>query len=307
MTGAAQSAARAGDMGGVVPLIETCPGSSEALRRKALRALGTLPPFSPILNRLMATLAGDNVSFSALGDLIEKDTVVAGNLLRLVNSALFGRRGTVNSVRYALTLLGIDKLRNAVLGMSLTKMWSHVAVPRRWSVARFNMHASAVAILSDLVAQKLAVDYPEGAFVAGLLHDLGQLLIATGLPEEYGQIAGADRVSAEREVLGFTHSELSAEALAIWNLPREIQIAVLYHHEPEADPTPEEGSIRLSRVVAASNRQMNSMGVSIEEGGDPKASGAGALAELGLAPDEVERTLAEFQAEYEGMAQYFRF
>jgi hypothetical protein len=165
----------------VAAITEVCV-SSNVLKQRALQTLGSLPPFSPILNRLMATLAGDNVSFSKLGDLMEKDTVIAGNLLSMVNSALYARRGTVNSVRHALTLLGIEKVRNAVLGMSLSRMWSKVDAPLSWSMARFDMHSAAVAILSDMLAQKLPVAYPEGAFVAGLLHDLGRLLIAIGQP-----------------------------------------------------------------------------------------------------------------------------
>ena len=91
-------------------------------REKALRSIGNLPPFSPVLNKLLASLAQDNVSFSTVGELIEKDTVMAGSVLHLVNSALYGRRGTINSVRHAVALLGIDKLRNAVLGMSITRL-----------------------------------------------------------------------------------------------------------------------------------------------------------------------------------------
>ena len=295
----AQTGPRTGDMNGVVLLTES--GTAE-LKKRALAALGTLPPFSPILNRLMGMLAGEDVSFAKLGELIEKDTVVAGNLLRLVNSALYARRGTVNSVRRALALLGMEKTRNAILGMSLTKMWSRVSVPREWSVARFNMHSAAVAILSDLVAQRIEVEYPEGAFVAGLLHDLGQLLIAVGLPERYAEIESRER---EAEIFGFTHAELSAEALAIWNLPEAIRSAVRYHHAPELDDSGN-GPVRLCRVVWAANQYVNAIGVSIEATGDPQFSDVSAIGRLGLDEASVKAMLGEFETEYEAMAQYFR-
>jgi HD-like signal output (HDOD) protein len=99
------------------------------LRDKALRSLSALPPFSPILSRLLATLAAEDVSFAVLGDLIEKDTVAAGNILHLVNSALYARRGTISSVRHAVSLLGVNKLRNAVLGMSIARVWNRVKMP----------------------------------------------------------------------------------------------------------------------------------------------------------------------------------
>ena len=288
-------------MTGVVELTDL---STEALKAKALRALNNLPPFSPILNRLMAMLAGEDVSFAKLGDLIEKDTVVAGNLLHLVNSALYGRRGTVNSVRHAVSILGVDKLRNAVLGMSLTRMWSKVKVPGSWSSPRFDLHSASVAILSDLLAQKLPVDYPEGAFVAGLLHDLGQLLIATSLPEHFERIDPADRIASEREILGFTHPELSSEALAAWNLPAAIQIAVLYHHDPESDGSASAGTLPLSQIVWAANHYANASGVSIAKCSD--ASDPAVIQTLGLRAEQVQQLTAEFQSECDVMMHYFR-
>ncbi len=282
------------DKTGVVQLTDTSTPPS-VLKAKALRALGNLPPFSPILNKLMATLAGEDVSFSRLGDLIEKDTVVAGNLLRLVNSALYGRRGTVNSVRHAVSILGIDKVRNAVLGMSLTRMWNKVSVPKSFSIAGFDLHSAAVAILSDQLAQRVSIEYPEGAFVGGLLHDLGRLLIAAGLPEHYVAIEG---LSSERDILGFTHAELSAEALAAWNIPRAIQIAVQDHHDAEPG--------ELSSVIAAANNYVNSIGVSITEIPDPTSSDPKLIETLGLTGPVLESLLEEFHAEYNVMTQYFR-
>jgi putative nucleotidyltransferase with HDIG domain len=281
----------------VAPLTEISTPPT-VLKAKALRSLGNLPPFSPILNKLMAMLAGDNVNFAKLGDLIEKDTVVAGNLLHLVNSALYARRGTVNSVRHALSLLGIEKVRNAVLGMSLTRMWNKVSVPHSFSMAGFDMHSAAVAILSDLLAQRLPVDYPEGAFVAGLLHDLGRLLIAMSLPERYEILT----LDSELDVLGFTHAELSAEALAIWNLPQAIQTAVRYHHAPEAFNT---SRIPLSAIVAAANNYVNASGVSISPDGDPASSNPRMIGSLGLDGDKLEAVLAEFRTEYDVMTRFF--
>src|SRR5450755_109784 len=211
------------------------------LSQRAMAALGKLPPFSPILNKLLASLAGEDVSFATLGDLIEKDAVVAGNILHLVNSALYSRRATITSVRHALALLGMDKVRNTLLGMSISRMWSQVKTPPVWSMARFNRHSAAVAILSDQIASRLpAAVYPEGAFVGGLLHDLGRLLIALGLPDEFTRLvkmteqSGRSWAECELELLGFTHAELSAEALEKSKFPEQVQIGVRDHHRPPA-------------------------------------------------------------------------
>lgn len=278
------------------------------LKEKALRSLSALPPFSPTLSRLLATLAAEDVSFAALGDLIEKDTVVAANILHLVNSALYARRGTISSVRHAISLLGVNKLRNAVLGMSIARVWNRVRMPANWSMMRFNMHSAAVAILSDLLAQRAAVEYPEGAFVAGLLHDAGRLLIAMALPQEYVRIlerhaGGLSMVASEREVLGFTHAELSFEALQYWKLPEPIQIAVRDHHS--SPTTSKSGLIPLSHVVDAANQYTNSTGLSILLH-NADAADASALELLGLDAEKLQILLAEFRAENNAMAVYFR-
>jgi len=291
------------------PSVRLAPPPPEpGLMDKALRSLGSLPPFSPILTRLLASLAEEDVSFAALGDLIEKDTVVAANILQLVNSALYARAGTISSVRHAISLLGTSKLRNAVLGMSIARVWNRVKMPATWSMARFNMHSAAVALLSDMLAQRLPVAYPEGAFVAGLLHDVGRLLMALSLPAEYERIADLYNpgrrtlVDCEREVVGFTHPDLSAAALQFWKLPEEIGVAVRDHH---SSPAESEQGIPLSHVLDAANQYANSVGVSILVA-NHDASDPGAVELLGLDTRQLQELLVEFREENNAMAIYFR-
>jgi HD-like signal output (HDOD) protein len=171
------------------------------------------------------------------------------------------------------------------------------------------MHSAAVALLSDLLAQKLTVDYPEGAFVAGLLHDLGQLLIATGLTEQHEEImelrtkTGMSHVDAERQVLGFTHSELSADALWVWNLPEPIRLAVLHHHDRSTEIVP--GPVPLGRLIECADHYVNSIGVCImPETAD--CCDAMLVQTLGIKEERLAATLVEFKTEYDVMQQFFR-
>jgi HD-like signal output (HDOD) protein len=287
------------------------PAASTSVRDRALKALGQLPPFSPILNRLIASLAQEDVSFAKLADLIEKDTVLAGNVLRLVNSALYGLCGTVSSIRHAIALLGIGKLRNAMLTMSVSRMWNQLKTPPGWSTGHFNLHSVAAAILSDLLAQRLAVNYAEGAFAAGLFHDLGLLLIALGAPEEYKSLAllhresGKSLLECERDVLGLTHAELSAEALAVWNLPEPIQIAVLYQDTPVLDPSPlKPDEITLSRVLCATDHYVRSIGISHSFVENPADDGLTGLEALGVG-SRLTTVIAEFENEFAAIKPYF--
>ena len=289
----------------------TAPATPSTVRERSLLALGQLPPFSPILNRLMASLASEDVSFAKIAELIEKDTALAGNILRLVNSALYGFPGTVNSIRHAVSLLGLNKLRNAALTMSVARMWNQVKTPAGWSTANFNQHSVGVGILADLLAQRLHVEYAEGGFAAGLFHDLGLLLIAIGLPEEYKQMSLLCQqskqwtVEYEIQVLGMTHAELSAEALAHWNLPEPIQNAVRYHVDPDLDPTPvKPGQITLSRVLNAADRFVKGKGIFVSLFESPSDQADDVLETLGLG-ERLPVLLSDFENEFTAIKAYF--
>jgi len=296
------------------PRVTASAGTSAgtpSVRERSLTALGQLPPFSPILNRLIASLANEDVSFAKIAELIEKDTVLAGNILKLVNSALYGLAGTVNSIRHAVSLLGIAKLRNAALSMSVARMWALVKTPPGWSTSNFNQHSVGVGILADLLAQRLNVAYAEGAFAAGLFHDLGLMLVAIGLHDEYKQLSLLCQQSKkwdpdyEIQVLGMTHAELSADALAQWNLPEEIRTAVRYHATPELDPTPlEPGQLPLSQVLSAADRYVKGTGIFVTMFESTREDPQAVLEALGLG-DRLPAILNEFNNEFTAIQSYF--
>jgi HD-like signal output (HDOD) protein len=250
-----------------------------------------LPPFSPILNRLLATLAEEDVSFAHLGELIEKDTVLAGNVLGVVNSALYGFHGTVNSVRHAVAILGTNKLRNVALSMSISRMWGQARTPEGWSTARFNLHSAATAVLADLLSQRVAVPYPEGGFVAGLLHDVGKLLMAVALPDEPYD-------SGKFET---AHAELSGAVLARWNLPAPIREAALYHHAPGEAAA---GELHLTWLVNSADRLANDLGHSLVPQPQAQEIACEHLDTLGL-EGQLPALLEHFEGEFEALKQYF--
>ncbi len=278
-------------------------------REKALRSLSQLPPFSAVLNKLLATLASENLSFVKVAELIEKDAVLAGNVLRVVNSALYGRRGEINSVRHAISLLGLGKLRNTAMSLSVSKMLNQLATPSCWSSKQFNLHAVTTAILSDLLAQHLEVEYPEGAFTAGLLHDIGVLLEAVAMRAEFEAIRALFTMGLygnkeeELAAIGVDHAELSVAALERWNLPEPIQVAVRFHHDPRPGA---DGSRTLSQLVHAADRMACQLGMALQEW-MPKVEGepGQTLESLGLR-EKAPGILEEFSAEFEPIQGFYR-
>lgn len=251
----------------------TLSPAQTALRNQTLRSLDRLPVFSPVLQRLMATLAREDASYAELAGLVEKDAVVTSNVLAIVNSAAYGVRGRVSAVGHAIALMGMGKLRNIVLGLSMSRFWNKMPLPSGWSNARFNQHAVAVGMLSDLLMQQVPVAHPEGAFTAGLLHDLGKLIFAVGVPEAYAEAdrlaeaTGRPRPECEQELLGITHAELSALALQKWNFPEPIRCGVALHHEAETarevGKAPA-GTLTLAETVAAADRVAHQLGLVVE-------------------------------------------
>jgi HD-like signal output (HDOD) protein len=237
--------------------------------------LDELQSFSPVVFRLLSTLAADpdTVSLSGIGDLISKDTVLSGKVLGLANSALYGRGTDVVSVHRAVARLGVNKIRNTVLALSINRVCNSAKTPRYWSMLRFNLHSLATAVTADLLGMKLPTQYGEGAFIAGLFHDIGRLIMAVMLKDDYEELCqlpesqeGSLR-ERERELVGFDHAELSAEILNHWRLPVEIQKAVAFHEHPEEDDSEvQPGRIPLSKVVHTADRYAITLGLSIDEG-----------------------------------------
>ncbi len=256
----------------------------------------------------MASLADEDASFAKLASVVERDSVLSGNVLRLVNSALYGRRGTVSSIRAAVSILGLNKLRNFALSLSVSGMWAKVRTAPDWSMRRFNTHSVATAILADSIVQKTRTDYPEGAFAAGLLHDLGRLVFAAAMPHDFHRIldlrrqSGRPLAECEQELFGFSHPELSSAALARWGLPDAIQRAVLHHHTPHAcDAHAAPGVLPLSLVLAAADEMADALSHSIDPEDEPLSRPPGpVLTELGLDGCE-EHILAAFLTEMQAM------
>lgn len=294
------------------------PENQQALHKQKLqRVLNNLPPFSPILNRLLASLASEDVRFSDLSSLIEKDTVLSGHVLRLVNSAAMARRSRINSISHAVSVLGLVRLRNFLLSLSIARLWQSTKTPAPWNTGDFNLHAAAVALMADLLAQNSHCHYPEGAFLAGLLHDYGKLLIAAALPEQFVEIVrrareeNASLVECERAVIGFTHPELSAMTLKAWNLPDEIIRGVEYHHSPDLEEInfpSESGGVHLSRIVFSADTAVRHLGIHVmnfdatTERSRPQAQAS--LEFLGF-QSCAEKVLEEFDAEYDAIRAFF--
>jgi len=249
----------------------TIPRDKDHLAQ-ALALANDLPPLSPLARHLLATMAapGDGPSLREVANWIEKDIMTSGKVLALANSALYGRLVPTLSVRKAVARLGLNPLRNLIFHESMTKVWSQLTTPAEWSSIRFNTHSTATAVFCEIIASALAPEHVELAFLAGMFHDTGRLIIAVLLHdnldvlEELNRHEHQDLEEVEKELVGFTHAEVSAIVARSWNLPSSIEAAVRHHEDPNADPAQDESNkILLSHIVNAADWFVDCQGFSI--------------------------------------------
>jgi HD-like signal output (HDOD) protein len=237
----------------------------------ALKLVADLPPLSPMVRHLLATLYSqtDDISLSQVAVWIEKDTLTAGRILALANSAYYARTEPIVSIHHAVVRLGLNAIRNLVASMSMSQYWNRLPTPAEWSTSRFNAHSIGAAVLSDMIASVISPDKAQTAFLAGLFHDVGQVGIAVLLRDDADalrKLNAAKHVHMEQlesELLGFSHSELSAATIRSWNLPAVIENAVRFH-EAEIDcDRIKEGDVVLSDIVHVADRYVDYEGLSL--------------------------------------------
>jgi HD-like signal output (HDOD) protein len=205
----------------------------EPFEAERLRDLSALPS---VALRALELLGNEAVETTALVEVVTPDPTFVADLLSCANSALFGLKSQVRTVRHAIVVLGRDRLKGVVLTTAL-RSYLKRGHPSAQRVAWWR-HSLATALLSEAVAVADAYHCPAG-YTAGLLHDIGRLALQTCLSEgSYEKFVRAAEESllpiraVERERFGLDHCEIGEMLLKQWRLPAEFGVAALYHHEP---------------------------------------------------------------------------
>jgi HD-like signal output (HDOD) protein/CheY-like chemotaxis protein len=215
---------------------------STTLKEVILR-IKTLPAMPSLYRELVNKLESPLCSTKDVGEIIEHDMALTSKVLQMVNSAFFGLGRHVASPTYALSLLGTEIVKSLVLTLELFSQLHADGFPRGRGDWLLN-HSIATSRMSRRVAQLGAGDRAlmDDCSTAGLLHDLGELILASELSSEYKtivKVADAENIStqdAELKVLGCGHAELGAYLLGIWGLPVNVVEAVAWHHHPSVSP-----------------------------------------------------------------------
>ena len=265
--------------------------------------VGDLPPLPQVASRVVALVEDPDTSARDVTEVIASDQALTAKILKASNSAYYGRSGKISALSQAVTLLGFQAVKNLVLVHSLPFGSSAAQSPEQSLQQILWEHSLGAALSARLLAAKKGSHDPEVAFVAGLLHDVGQIVFVMHGPDEFAAVLARAKESnrcithLERQQYGFDHTVVGSAALEKWHLPSILVDAVATHH----DPVTREATVSLAAIVAAASALSHSLGMGVnppDEAAETFADLSDMLAIEEAAKEEVvTRTLSAVQDE----------
>jgi len=215
-------------------------------------------PFSPILLNKLFIQTGDG-SMAPLEDIAEtigKDQGLTAKVLTMANSAFYGLQSEVRTVNRAVTVLGLNEVRTLILALGVRHIATLHPLPKGFDISAYFEHQLAVGLAAKELAPALGAPDAENLFTAGVLHDLGKLLIAQHRPSDWLAIetlAKTDVIPfhrAEDRYWGLDHGLVGSMVLKSWNLPPELTEPVNWHHAPTHAPDHRRAALTLCTADA---------------------------------------------------------
>ncbi|MCP3690164.1 MAG: HDOD domain-containing protein [Gammaproteobacteria bacterium] len=214
--------------------------------------LSTLPE---VYLRVTQQLEDADTTVQEIGNTVQTDPAISTQLLKMVNSAYYGMPQKISTIAQAVALLGRDRLSHILMGSVMVNIFADPGV-EALSLQEYWQHSVKTAIIArQLALQHDDVNHePDALFTAGLLHDIGILLLASKLPLLYEQVeelkTRQNQVSAEHQILGFDHAELGAEMMIGWGLPELLVTCTRHHHDSSYD----KAHATAVRIIYLANR-----------------------------------------------------
>lgn len=208
--------------------------------RNVVSQVGSLPSLPELYKRLVVELEADDTSVEKVGEIIESDLGMSVKVLQLVNSSFFGLPQHVACPKHAVSLLGLNVIRPLCLTAGAFSQYEDSLIDG-FSLSLAIDHSLQVATAARRIAdlERSSPQTIDDAFIAGMLHDIGKLILASKLTAQFQQAVSLSKAEslplwqAEFRILGTTHAEIGAHLLDLWGLPTPIVEAVAFHHRPE--------------------------------------------------------------------------
>jgi len=211
-----------------------------------IKAIANLPTLPHIASRLMRIVNSPDTSANTIAAAVAQDVSLSARVLRLANSAFYGIPQTINTLNHAVVILGFKIIETMVLSLTVFDMFSNRGGRETLFDRKvFWKHSLRCGVISRLLAfrrRKVFALDPEAAFCAGLLHDIGKIVMEQYMNADFHKALHQARMydtgsfEAEKNVLGYTHCDVASWLTGAWSLPDEILQPLVYHHEPMEAP-----------------------------------------------------------------------
>ena len=272
------------------------PEDGRAARIERIRAaIADHPPMPAFYRDLLQHIQDPNVGYEQLSRIIRNDPGVTMNVLRMANTAYYAGATRIDSLQHAMVHLGARRLFQIIIAYGVAArlarpLGGYGLVPRM-----LLKHSVGVAITAENVARLLKRDMDEMLFTAGLLHDMGKVVLDPFVFELRNEFDAALRSTdssfdeIERELLGVTHAEAGARLMERWNFPPEVVAVVEHHHDPHAAESQREETL----VVHLADTLVYSEGLGDGIDGLRYKVASGATQRLGLHVKDLERVASQ--------------
>jgi len=224
-----------------------------------------IPSLPLIYQEITSAIDDPNSSTSMIGEVISKDSGLSVRLLRIANSSLYNFPSTVDTVSQAIIVIGIQQIRDLALGTMVIELFDGIS-QEMVDMNSFWRHSLACGITARVLAAQRREANVERFLVAGVLHDIGRLIMFLKVPEQAMSALTRSKVTAEllykveREVFGFDHGEVGGALLQHWKLPTSLSDAVTFHHTPLNSKRPGDPSIVHVADIISNAMKLGSSG-----------------------------------------------
>jgi putative nucleotidyltransferase with HDIG domain len=203
---------------------------------KKLEGIPDIPTLPNIVFKVNKMLEDYDVPIKELSAILEKDQAMVTKILKLVNSSFYGFRSRIHSISHAVVILGFNTVRNALVSVSIIKAFSRKEPGAGFDITDFWKHSIGVAVTSRYLSEQSKLDSPDDCFVAGLLHDIGKVILAQHFTKlfdrvwESARVEGKSFFEAEQELLPVNHAQIGGYLTKRWQFPDSLIDTIGNHH-----------------------------------------------------------------------------
>ncbi len=211
----------------------------ESYYSKIERQIDSFPSLPTTVAEVMRVVNNPESSAKELTQAILPDQSMCVAILKIANSALYGRPKKVSSIETAIMVLGFNEIQNIVLSKSVLSSFAEKLHRDDDIIDTFWEHSFTCALAAKVIAEHLNLQPPGEYFIGGLIHDIGKLAMLLTLSDEYAVetwltgFSTTEKLKKERELFGITHQEVAGKLLRKWSFPDKLTFGLEYHHNPE--------------------------------------------------------------------------